>query len=162
MSEAARSPGPRPQLPATHAYGKGFWVLAVVGWGVIAFGALTLVQHSGSTKPVNFSIFFLGLAMVHDFLLAPLVLGISVLIVRRVPAPLRPGVEAGALISGVLVLFSLPMVLGLGGLPDNPTLLPNNYAAGLGACLLVVWIVSSVVMLRAWKRRSARAPEAPK
>ena len=42
----------------------------VVGAAFIAFGLVSLFSHAGSTHPVNFAAFFIGLALVHDLIVA--------------------------------------------------------------------------------------------
>jgi len=52
----------------------------------------------------------------------------------------------------------MPFVAGWGRLPDNPSLLPSNYALGLMAILIVVWIVTGALLLRASRASGRRAP----
>jgi hypothetical protein len=120
-----------------------FWGSAAVGWAVVAFGLWTLLKRAGSTKPLNFTVLFIGLAVVHDLLFAP-----AVSLIGRVAGPrLSPAIRAivftAAVISGSLVLVALPPLLG--DPADNMTLLPRNYAAGLLLSLAVVWATAGIV-----------------
>src|SRR6266540_3820754 len=56
--------------------------------------------------------------------------------------PVRP-LRAALLVSGVVVLVSLPAFLGNGRAtqPGNDSVLPNDYAASLATVLALVWVV---------------------
>ena len=78
-------------------------VPASLARALMAFGAWSSCSpRLRSTKPTNFAVFFVGLALVHDFVVAP-------------PAPRsswRPGIRmvtprlAGGLVLGVLIVLS--------------------------------------------------------
>lgn len=72
------------------------------------------------------------------------------------PARVRAPVEVGLIVSGVVVLFAWPFLRGYGLRPDNPSALPNDYAAGLAGVLGGVWLVCSALTLWAWLRPRAR------
>lgn len=131
-----------------------FWTATAVGWAVIAFGVWTVLRRAGATKPANLAAWFLGLALVHDLLLAPLVAAIAFALARRIPGRLRTVVIGGLVVSGALLLVSLPPILGDRS-PDNPSLLPRHYGAGLLVALAAVW--TSVAIAAAVLRRSRRS-----
>jgi hypothetical protein len=59
------------------------------------------------------------------------------------------------IVSGVLVLASYPALRGFGRLPDNPSLLPRNYTAGLTWALLV-WAVTVLGIAAKLRKRRAK------
>jgi hypothetical protein len=121
-----------------------FWASAAVGWGIVAFGVWTLLQRAGSTKPLNFAVLFIGIAVVHDLLFAPTVSLIGRIAGPRLSPAIRTIVFITAVISGSLVLVALPPLLG--DPADNATLLPRNYAAGLLLSLAVVWAMAGIAI----------------
>lgn len=121
-----------------------FWGSAALGWAIVAFGLWTLLQHAGSTKPLNFAALFIGLAVVHDLVFAPAVSLLGRVAGPRLSAAIRTIVFVAAVISGSLVLVALPPLLGDPG--DNETLLPRNYAAGMLLSLAVVWATAGIVI----------------
>ncbi len=96
----------------------------------------------------------------HDLLLAPLAIAIGLVVAWAAPSAARPYVQAGLIISGVVVLVAAPFVLGFGRTPDEPSALPLNYARGLLVVLVVVWAVVGVVALaRAHRPSGSLTPE---
>jgi hypothetical protein len=136
-------------------HGRVFWVATAVGWTVIAFGVWTVLRRSGATKPANFAAWFVGLALVHDLVLAPLVAGLAVLVGPRIPRWLRGPIVGGLIVSGALVLVALPPILG-NQPADNPSLLPRDYTGGLVVALAVTWAAIAVAVWVSRRRRGAR------
>jgi hypothetical protein len=152
MTASTPDPGPA-QLPEHHVHrGFGFWVTAAVGWAVIAYGLWGLVHHRLDTRPANLAKFAVGGAIIHDLVFAPLVLLAGVLIARITPGRVRGIVQAALIVSGSLVLFSLPLVRGYGHAAHNPTSLPHNYTANLAIVLTVVWVIAAVACIVRWRR----------
>jgi hypothetical protein len=132
-------------------HGWVFRVSLVIGWALIAFGVWKVLDRAGSTHPIGFGAWFLGLTLVHDLLVAPAVSAAAVLLVPRLPPRVRGVVLVAAIVSAVLVLLSLPPLLG--DPADNESLLPRNYLAGLAVAIGVTWAVAGVWFLAASARR---------
>jgi hypothetical protein len=64
---------------------------------------------------------------------------------------------AAAYLSGALIAVALPLVLGLGRTPDEPSALPLNYGRGLLISLAVVWLAAAAIAATALFRRRRRA-----
>lgn len=144
--------------PAGHGRRPGplFWLSAVAGWAVIGFGLRGILQNSVDTRPADLARFVVGGAILHDLLVAPLVILLGVLVARAVPGRARAVVQAALVVSGLVALFSYPLVRAYGLAANNPTSLPHNYARGLLVVLGVVWAVAAaavVLRLRAAPRR---------
>ncbi len=151
------SVGPPGSDDATPAYSRLFWPAVLVGWALIANGVRGLLENRRVVRASGFLRVFIGALLVHDLLVAPFVLAVGTLVARLVPRAIRPAVQSGLIISGVLVLFAFPFVRGYGRIPDNPTILPRNYAQGLALTLAAVWIaIIAVVLIR--RRLSRRVP----
>ena len=127
-----------------------------MGWVVIGIGLRGIFQHSLDTRPANLAKFVVGGALLHDLLIAPLVILAAVALARKVPARARAIVQAALVVTGVVALFSYPLVRAYGLAANNPTSLPHNYALNLTIVLGVVWAVAAaalVVRLRKGRRR---------
>ena len=83
------------------------------------------------------------------------VLIVGLVLKRVVPSHLRRPLITGLVLSGILTLYSYPLVRGFGRSAATPSRLPNNYAAGLVTVLIVVWvavIVGTVATARLRRR----------
>ena len=130
-----------------HRAGPLFWTSAVTGWAVIGFGLRGIFQHSLDTRPANLARFVVGGALLHDLIVAPLVVLAGVLVARSVPGRARSVVQAALAVSGIVALFSYPLVRAYGLAAHNPTSLPHNYLANLLVVLGVVWAIAALVIV---------------
>lgn len=103
--------------------------------------------------------FVVGLALVHDLVLAPLVVLVGWGVVRLVPARARGAVQAALIASAVVALFAVPFVRGYGRVSTNPSILPRNYAHGTLVVVALVWLAAPVALVIRW--RSDRRRYAP-
>jgi hypothetical protein len=135
MSAAPRPAGPR------------FWISAAVGWAVIGWGVYGIFSNSLDTRPANLAKFVVGGALLHDLLVAPVIILAGVLVARAVPARARGPVQAALVVSGIVSLFSWPLVRAYGLAANNPTSLPHNYGLNLLIVLGVVWAAAAAAIL---------------
>jgi hypothetical protein len=144
--------------PERRLRGPMFWVSAVLGWAVIAYGIRGLFHHHVDTRPANLATFFVGGVLAHDLLFAPVVLVAGVLLARIAPRPARAWLQAGLLVSGCLVLFSYPLVQDYAKVIHNPSSLPHNYTANLAVTLGVVWgaVIAGALGTAVLHRRASR------
>lgn len=138
--------------------GARFWITAAIGWVVIAFGLRGIALHSLDTRPTNLARFVIGGALLHDLLFAPLVLVAAVVIGRIVPGPSRAAVQGALAVSGIVALFSYPLVRRFGLANHNPTSLPYDYARNLAIVLGIVWAVAAAVVVIGRRRHRADSP----
>lgn len=131
---------------------KLFWLSAIAGWAVIAYGIRGLFHHHVDTNPSDLAWFVVGGALLHDLLVAPLLLIAGVVVARAVRGRVRAIVQAALIVSGALALFSYPLIRGYGNAVHNPSALPHNYAAGLAIVLATVWAVASILAVVAIRR----------
>ncbi|MGI8810721.1 MAG: hypothetical protein ACR2KK_23315 [Acidimicrobiales bacterium] len=139
------TPGTAPGGPGPehHPGGLIFWVSAASGWAVIAWGLRGIFQHSLDTRPSNLAKFVVGGALLHDLLIAPVVVVAGVLLARAVPGRARAVVQGALAVSAIVALFSYPLVRAYGLAANNPTSLPRNYGANLLIVLGLVWAVAA-------------------
>ena len=127
--------------------GARFWITAAAGWAVIAWGVFGIFSNSLDTRPANLAKFVVGGALLHDLLIAPVVILAGVLIARAVPARARGPVQAALAISAIVALFAWPLVRGYGLAANNPTSLPHNYGLNLLIVLGLVWAAAGAAIL---------------
>ena len=130
-----------------HRPGPLFWFSAAAGWAVIGLGLRGIFEHSLYTRPANLARFVVGGALLHDLVVAPLVILAGVVVARAVPARGRAVIQAALAISGIVALFSYPLVRAYGLAANNPTSLPHNYARNLLVVLGVVWAVAAAALV---------------
>ncbi|HZK52150.1 MAG TPA: hypothetical protein VFD47_11370 [Actinomycetota bacterium] len=139
-------------MSASRSRPRIFWICAVLGWLVMAYGVWGLVDNATLTNPEQWIRWFIGSLVVHDFVIAPLTFAVGAFLVARVPRRMRAPFQAGLIASAVIVLTTWPLVRGYGLRSDNPSALPNDYLGGLAMVLIAVWSVVAAVAWRARKR----------
>ena len=136
----------------TSRYGRVFWVSVAVGWGAIVFGIVSALTHWGSVDPPQFAVWIVGLALLHDLVMAPVVSLAGRALARGGPRWWLGAVEGALAASAAITLFAVPFVAGWGRQADNPSLLPRNYTLGLLLVLGAIWAVAALVILRRARR----------
>ncbi|GGL36465.1 hypothetical protein H9L10_14705 [Phycicoccus endophyticus] len=124
---------------------------ALVGWGLVLLAGL-------SGQLLEIAAWLAGGIVVHDALLAPLVLLLGALAARRVPSWLRPPLVRLLVVLGPLTLVAVPVLGRFGARADNPTLLDRPYLAGW---LVVAALAVLGTALDAARRRRAVAGPVP-
>lgn len=129
---------------------------ALVGGGLGAVGVGSLLGNARDTHPAVVVRWVIGLAILHDLVLVPVVLVIG-LAVRRW-APGRALVAGALLVSSSVAIVALPLVLGYGRQAGNPSLLPRDYGRGLAVVLAAVWLATAGLGLVArWRHNKVPA-----
>ncbi|HEY3682081.1 MAG TPA: hypothetical protein VGL93_03535 [Streptosporangiaceae bacterium] len=123
------------------------------GGALMLFGLLGLLSDAGDDHPIGWALWFAGGVLVHDLVIAPVVVAAGWAL-RRVARPVR----AGLLVSVLVVAGVAPVVLALGRKPDNPSILPLPYGRNLVLVLAVVWLGAGAVwaVRRVRQRRGVR------
>ncbi len=135
----------------------------LVAAGTLIMGyAVVSALADPDVRPLGVLAFLIGVLIAHDAVLLPLAVGAGALIGRFVPAPDRATVRAAGLCSLAVAVVALPLVLGYGRVPDDPSVLPLPYGRGLAVVLGVVWAVAlAAVAVRRIRDRSGRPSAAP-
>jgi hypothetical protein len=159
MSPTADPYASDPARPATSALRPWWrWLFVLPGLGAVVYGVHGLLT-GGSRVPLDsWLTWFVGSALLHDAVIAPIWIGLGWLAARFLPAAARPAIVVGAAVAGLLTLVALPFVLGVGADPDNPSFLPRDYGRNLllvdAGVLVVAALWATVATLRA--RSAAR------
>jgi hypothetical protein len=130
--------------------GWRWWTGLAVGGAVTLFGLAGLVADAAKTMPLVWLEWLVGLLLVHDLVVAPLVHLAGRWLRDRVRESWRWPLQLGLVTSGVLVLATVPILVGVGrrSQPHNPSVLPGDYPLALAGMLALVWL--GVLALRVW------------
>ena len=133
-----------PRRPVTSALTPWWrWLFLLPGLAAVVYGGHGLLTAGGRVPLDSWLTWFIGSALLHDLVIAPVWVGLGWLSVRFLPSPARPPLVVGAAVSGVLTLVALPFVLGEGADPANPSFLPRDYGTTLLVLVAVVLAVSA-------------------
>jgi hypothetical protein len=136
--------------------GWRWWGGLAAGTAIGLFGLAGLLADAAKTVPLLWLRWLVGLLLVHDFVVAPLVHLAGRRLRDRAPAGWRWPLQLGLVTSGVLVLASVPVLYGVGRAtqPGNASVLPGDYPRALAGVLLAVWLgVLTIGLLSARSRR---------
>jgi hypothetical protein len=140
--------GPPEPEDLPHGPGQLFWPGVALGGVIMAFGLWGLLSAAPRTRPSEALRFVVGAAVVHDLVLAPVVIAIGLVLARVVPARARGPVQGALVVSGAVALFAVPFVRGYGRVSTNPSILPRDYGEGLFVVLAAVWTVIIAMVVR--------------
>jgi hypothetical protein len=115
-------------------------VTGALGIVLMAVGA-TLLAAGGQIKDV--ALWLAGAIVLHDGIIAPLVLGIGLLLAA---VPARGAVRGALVVAGCLTMVALPVLLRPGR-PTNPSALPLDYLRNWLLVLAAVAVLTGVLLL---------------
>lgn len=132
---------------------RGLLGLAGVAAGL--WGAwLLLGPDRGDTAALVSTVVWLGGGvLLHDVVLAPLVLLLGFVAVRLLPGGWRAAVAGGLVVLGSVTLLAIPVLGRFGAKPDNPTLLDRAY--GPGWLAMAAGVVLGTLVVGLLRRRRA-------
>jgi hypothetical protein len=140
------------------------WRIALVVAGVLllAVGAVTMLGDVNPKRYVGLLTWFVGALVIHDGIIAFVVVGINVAMRRagrRVPLPVLLILQGAIVVGAIMALIVFPEIAKQAIGSANPTLLPLDYARNLAvfyAALAAVTAVAIVAYLRVTAGRAAR------
>lgn len=137
--------------------------LAAVGILVIAFGAVRILYDHTNTHPFGLAKWLAGAIIVHDFVIAPVSLGIGWAVARAVPGRAQAYVQGALAVAGVTTFVALPLIYRHGQSAPGTTLLRRAYGLNLLILLAVIALGAVAAYLLQSRRRSGSpAPGAPR
>ena len=125
---------------------RWFWPALVAGWALIAVGLAGMVSQRDRTKPLQLGRYVIGFLLVHDFVVAPLVLLGGWVVSRFVPPVARGPLRGALALSALVLVFSWPLLQRFGERPTNDSALPLDYGHTVPVVLAVVWVVAAAVL----------------
>ncbi|MEW2135637.1 hypothetical protein AB0892_03340 [Streptomyces sp. NPDC005409] len=133
--------------------GAGRWVLGAVGLLLTGIGGR---QLAGVAAAEDVGVWLVGALVLHDALIAPLVLAVGFLIAA---VPARGPLRGALIVSGSLVLITLPLLVRPGA-PPHPSALPLPYGRNLLLVIGAVAVCAALVAVVSRHRRQPRGTEA--
>lgn len=128
------------------------WALGGLGVLVAAYGAWLALSRQDLDQLLDLALWLAGGVVLHDLVLAPLVLLLALALRRTPPAWHRPATW-GLVVVGSLSLLAVPVLGRFGARSDNPTLLDRPYFTSW----LVIVVLTVVAVLVAGRLASRRA-----
>ena len=133
-------------------------VLLALGVALIGLGGFVLVDTVSPTRYTGLLIWLIGSVIVHDAVIAPIVVGVGLVVRRtgrRVPVAVIVMVQSAVVVGAILSLIVVPEIVAKAKGPRNDTVLPFDYAGRLGAMWLVIAVITAAVVAGylVWTRR---------
>ncbi|MEO6585284.1 MAG: hypothetical protein ABIN90_03165 [Knoellia sp.] len=139
------------------------WRYALVAAGVLllAYGGVRLVAEVPGDLP-GLVLWMVGIVVIHDGLLSPLVVGVGWLLARTVPPSGRRHLQAALVVGGLITIIAIPLIARQGTQPPAKTLLVQNYGANLAILLgLVAALNLAAYLVTTARDRHLNAPTKP-
>ncbi|MET7619389.1 hypothetical protein [Streptomyces sp. NPDC005408] len=118
-------------------------VTGALGLALMTVGAALLLT-GGQLKDV--ALWLAGAIVLHDGIIAPLVLGVGLLLAA---VPARGTVRGALVVAGCLTVVALPVLLRP-GTPKNATVLPLDYVSNWLLALAAVAALTGVLLAARW------------
>ena len=149
----------RPAPRTVKAIGPVRIATALAGVGLFLVAVRYAADRSIDVRPALWVRWWVAAAVVHDVVVAPLAVAVGWLVVRFAPRVVKAPVQAGLILSAVVVAVSWPALRGYGRIASNPTYLPRDYGTGLALTLGLVWAACAAWAVgRLVRRRQAGHP----
>jgi hypothetical protein len=126
---------------------------------VVGLYGLWLLLGEGLANLRSTMVWAVGGVVVHDGVLAPVVLATCAVAARLLPHPWRGPVVMGFIVLGTVTVVASPVLGRWGARADNPTLLDRNYGAGwlVVAGLTLAWVLVMVFVSGRSRRTTTRS-----
>jgi hypothetical protein len=134
------------------------WPIVIGGWVVMAVAVVGAVGDEALRGWASWARWIVGVAVVHDLLVLPLVVGLGWLLGRWLPVAFRVPVRTALVVGAVVTLAVWPIARRWGARADNPSILPLPVAENLRIMWLVLAIAAFGVGVVTTVRHRRRAP----
>lgn len=121
-------------------------LLVAAGVLAAAYGIIGVLTDPSISLP-NYARYTITVLFGHDLLVLPLAIIVGAVLTRWLPAWARPVVQGALFVTAMLTVVALPLVLGHGRRPDDPSALPRDYLRGYAICLAAIWLATAVVLV---------------
>jgi hypothetical protein len=120
---------------------------------LLGYGTLRLLTGVPPNDLLSLGLWLVAAVVIHDGLVSPTLLGIGS-VLTRLPARVRRFVQAGLIVSGLLVVLAAPLIHRAGTQPPSKALLVRDY--GVNLAVLIVMVASVSAIGYAWSVARAR------
>jgi hypothetical protein len=114
---------------------------AIPGVALIGFGVFRLATEIPFRNLAVLIVWLIGAVLIHDGVLAPVVLAVARTL-AKIPPRVRRYVQAALIASAVVAVIAVPLIYRRGSQPNSKALLQQNYAAHLGVLVSAIAGVS--------------------
>ena len=138
------------------------WTLGAAGVAAIGYGALRILEQSRYTHPSKLLIWLIGALLVHDAIIAPIVIGLGALLTRVVPGRARGYLQGGLVVAGLVSVVAV-VEINRRNKTASPALalLRQNYLTNLVVLVLAITLVTVVAYLISVVRANRRNTRPP-
>jgi hypothetical protein len=126
-------------------------LLGAVGVAMGAFGLLRFLQHDFGDI-VDAVLWLAGGVVVHDAIIAPVTLLVTLIGTRALPRRVWVTTTTGLIVLLTVTVTAIPVLGSWGARPDNPTLLDRHYILGWFVFAALVLLGSLLTLTPAWRR----------
>ena len=133
---------------------RGLLVVAGVGFGL---WGLWLMRDFTREQLTSEAFWLAGGVVLHDAVLAPVVVLLGYAAARVLPAHFRSSSATAFLVWGTLTIAFLPVLSGQGGKAGNDTILGKPYV--LSWIVLTLVLVGYAVVAALWRRRQTSSSD---
>jgi hypothetical protein len=113
-------------------------LIGAAGVGLLGYGIVRIFTDAKDTKPAALLRWLVGALLVHDLLIAPVVLGIGWLLTRFVPPRARRYLQAGLICGGLVSAYGVLLIWRQGKAAASLALLRQDYLRNLLIVLAIV------------------------
>jgi cation transport ATPase len=158
VSDVRETPAIRPATVAR-------WRVVLIGVGLLLLlvGGITLLNDVNPKRYIGIASWFLGALIIHDGIIAFVVVGINVALRRagrRVPLPVLLILQGAIVVGAIMALIVFPEIMKQAIGTGNATLLPLDYARNLVFFYVALAVTTAIAIavylrMRAHKRTKA-------
>lgn len=124
-------------------YGVLFWIGAVIGWAIIAYGAWLLYGDDEANWYNTARLVVIGI-IAHDVVWLIVSVGAGWLLSRLIGREIPHWIRWAGWTSAIVIAMWLPLARGYGDRLNNDTILPRNYTTSILILIPVIWIGAAV------------------
>jgi len=137
-------------------------IAGVTGVAMFVVAARYAAVRSIDVRPTLWVKWWVAAAVIHDSIVAPVALLTGWIVVRFAPRMVKAPVQAGLILTAVVVAAAWPALRGYGRIASNPTYLPRHYGTGLAVTLAAIWVACGAwaVVRGTRSGQAGRSPDA--
>jgi hypothetical protein len=139
-------------------HGTTFWIAFALGSVAIIIGVFGILDHGSQANPFKVFRILVGLNIVNDAVVVPLVLGLALAVRRWAPRWVLAPTQIWLIIAGSVSLYAYPLVGDFGRKPSQPSELPFNYAHNLLIVIGCITVFCAALAIRAWRHEHRAEP----
>ena len=144
---------------ARTTHGCGFWIAAAAGISVAGYGIVGyLAKYPDLTRRLALARWIVGIDLVHDLLVAPLVVVVGAVVRKLVPPRALGPTQFALMASAIVLLIAWRPLHRSGAYKHNPTVQPLDYATATLTVMAVIWTIAAAWFLLRVVRRPNATP----